>query len=81
VRTDVDTFDDEMFWRTTQRCMNHYYYGRQNSARPKKLPRLLLVQTPEDVVASKKRRAKANVGATPKLALVRDFNDYASSGA
>ena len=61
-----------IFWRTTQRCMDHYYYGRQNRSRPKKLPRSLLEQTPEDVVASKKRRvAKPTVVATPKRSRLR----------
>jgi hypothetical protein len=60
-----------LFWRSTQRCMDHSYYGRQNRTRPKKLPRSLLEQTPEDVVASKKRRAKAIVGATPKRSRTR----------
>jgi hypothetical protein len=55
-----------LFWCSTLRCMDHYYYGRQNRTRPKKLPRPLLEQTPEDVLASKKRRAKGTVGATPK---------------
>jgi hypothetical protein len=60
-----------VFWRRTQRCMDHYYYGRQNHTRPKKLPRTLLEQIPEDVVASKKRRAKCNVGGTPKRSRTR----------
>jgi hypothetical protein len=60
-----------LFWRSTQHCMDHYYYGRQNRSRPKKLPRSLLEQTPEDVVASKKRQAKATVGATPKPSRTR----------
>jgi hypothetical protein len=51
--------------------MDHYYYGRQNRTRPKKLPRSLLEQTPEDVAASMKRRAKATVGATPKRSHMR----------
>jgi hypothetical protein len=51
--------------------MDHYYYGRQNRTRPKKLPRSLLEQTPEDVLVSKKRRAKATVGATPKRSRMR----------
>ena len=53
---------------STQRCMDHYYNGRQNRTRHKKLPRSLLEQ---DVVASKKRRAKATVGATPKRSRTR----------
>jgi hypothetical protein len=59
-----------LFWRSTQRCMDHYYYGRQNRTRPKKLSRSLLEQTTEDV-ASKKRQAKATVGATPKRSRTR----------
>ncbi len=51
--------------------MNHYYYGRQNRSRPKKLPRPLLEQTPKDVVGSKKRQTKATVGATPKRSRTR----------
>jgi hypothetical protein len=51
--------------------MDHYYYGRQNRSRPKKLPRSLFEQTPEDVVASKKRHAKATFGATPKRSRTR----------
>jgi hypothetical protein len=61
-----------LFWHSTQRCMYHNYYGRQNRTRHKKLPRSLLEQAPEDVVASRKRQAKATVGATPS-ALVRDW--------
>lgn len=61
-----------IFWRSTQRCMDHYYYGQQNRSRPKKLPRSLLEQTPEDVTASKKRRvAKSTVVATPKHSRLR----------
>jgi hypothetical protein len=60
-----------LFWRSTQHCMDHYYYGRQRRTRSRKLPRSLLEQAPEDVVASKKRRAKATVGATPKCSLTR----------
>jgi hypothetical protein len=26
-----------LFWRSTQRCMDHYYYDRQNKTSPKKL--------------------------------------------
>jgi hypothetical protein len=59
------------FWRSTQRCMDHYHYGRQNRTRLKKLPRSLLERTPEDIVASKKRRTKAAVGATPKRSRTR----------
>jgi hypothetical protein len=43
-----------LFWRSTQRCMDYYYYGQQSRSRPKKLPRSLLEQTPEEVTASKK---------------------------
>jgi hypothetical protein len=60
-----------LFWRSNQRCMDYYYYGRHNRTRPKEWPRSLLEQTPEDVVASKKRRAKATVGATPKRSRTR----------
>jgi hypothetical protein len=55
-----------LFWCSTHRCMDHYYYDR-----PRRLPRSLLEQTPEDVVASKKRRAKATVGATPMSSRTR----------
>jgi hypothetical protein len=55
-----------VFWRSTQRCMDHYYYSQQSRSRPKKLPRSLLEQTPEEVTTSKKRRAKEAVGTTPK---------------
>jgi hypothetical protein len=51
--------------------MDHYFYRRQNRTRPKKLLPSLLEQTPEDVVASKKRRAKATAGATPKRSCTR----------
>ena len=52
--------------------MDHYYYGQQNRSRPKKLPRSLLEQTPEDVTASKKRRvAKCTVEAIPKRSRLR----------
>ncbi len=44
-----DFMSGSLFWHSTQRCMDHYYYGRQNRTRPKKLPRPLLEQTPEDV--------------------------------
>jgi hypothetical protein len=61
-----------LFWPSTQRRMNHYYYGRQNRTRPKKLPRPLLEEhTPEDVVASKKHQAKVTVGDTPKRSRTR----------
>ncbi len=64
--TIYDFKSGSLFWRLTQRCMDHYYYGRQNRTRSRRLPRSSLEQTPEDVTASKKRRAKATVGATPK---------------
>jgi hypothetical protein len=51
--------------------MDHYYYGQQSRSRSKKLPRSLLEQTPEDMVAPKKRLAKATVGATPKRSRTR----------
>jgi hypothetical protein len=60
-----------IFWRSTQRCMDHYYYGQQSRSRPKKLPKSLLEQTPEEVTAPKKRRAKETVGTTPKLSRTR----------
>jgi hypothetical protein len=61
-----------IFWRTTQRCMDHYYYGQKNKTRPKKLPRSLLEQTPEEVVAPKKRRVgKSTVVTTPKRSRLR----------
>jgi hypothetical protein len=50
---------------------DHYYYGRQNQTRSKKLPRSLLEQTPEDVTASKKRRSKVPIVATPKRSRAR----------
>ena len=47
--------------------MDHHYYGRQNRTWPKKLPRSLLEQTPEDVVTAKKHRmAKTPIVATPQ---------------
>jgi hypothetical protein len=70
-----------VFWRSTQRCMDNYYYGQQSRSRPKKLPRSLLEQTPEEVTASKKRRAKETVGTTPKRSRTRlDISSTPATG-
>jgi hypothetical protein len=67
-----------LFWRSTHRCMDHYYYGRQNRTHPKKLPRSLLEQTPEDVVTSKKRRESYCWGYIKAHSYVIGYIDYTS---